>query len=140
MANAERYRWGKLDLVSVPVDSDQAIGKGDMLKVTAGKGVPVSAATDNLGLRYIAMEAHAAGTAGSVDYITCALVKYGPVFEYALNTSTAVTIGDTFQISGAQELTKSATDPVAIAVETKTAAVIRVTFKTPYAAAVGDIS
>lgn len=140
MANTNRYRWGEMYFVSVPVASDQAVSKGDLLKMSAGKAVPVSAAADNLDLRYVAMQAHAAGTAGSTDYITCAMVKYGPVFEYDLNASTAVTIGDTFQISGAQQLTKSATDPVAIAVETKTGTSVRVTFKTPYAAAVGDIS
>ena len=127
MANTNRYRYGKQEFVQVPVATGTAVEIGDMLKLDTGLGVVVTAAGDNITLHAIALQAHEADSGATT--IRCALVKPGVVYEFALNTETSITYGDELQISGAQELTKSDTDPVAIAVETNaTATKIRCIF------------
>ena len=120
MANTNEYRYGQQDFVEVPVASATAVEIGDMLKIASNLGVVVGAATDNLTLHAVALQAHAADSGATT--IRCALVKPGVVWEFALNAATSISYGDELQISGAQELKKSATDPVAVAVETKASA------------------
>ena len=127
MVNTNRYRYGKQEFVQVPVATGTAVEIGDMLKLDTGLGVVVTAAGDNLTLHAIALQAHVADSGATT--IRCALVKPGVVWEFTLNASTSITYGDELQISGAQELKKSGTDPVAIAVETDAAATkIKCTF------------
>jgi len=127
MANTNVYRYGKQDFVALPVATGTAVEIGDMLKLDTGLGVVVTAATDNLALHAIAMQAHVADSGATT--IRCSLLKPGVVYEFALNAETSITYGDKLQISGAQELKKSGTDPVAIAVETNaTATKIRCIF------------
>jgi len=127
MANTNRYRYGEQDFVLVPVATGTAVEIGDMLKLDTGLGVVATTAGDNITLHAIALQAHEADSGATT--IRCALVKPGVVYEFALNTETSITYGDELQISGAQELTQSGTDPVAIAVETNaTATKIRCIF------------
>ena len=127
MANTNRYRYGEQDFVLVPVATGTAVEIGDMLKLDTGLGVVATTAGDNITLHAIALQAHEADSGATT--IRCALVKPGVVWEFTLNASTSITYGDELQISGAQELTQSGTDPVAIAVETNaTATKIRCIF------------
>lgn len=137
---AERYRWGTREFHQVAVDSDTALAKGDLVKLSSNKGVRCTANTDNLALQYICDQDHPAATAGSVDYVRMIPVKPGAVYEYPLNTATSFAFGATFQISAVQQLTASATNPVAMAVEigaSKTTA--KVTFLLPLSL-IGDLS
>ena len=120
MSNTNVYRYGEQDFVLVPIASATAVEIGDMLKLDTGLGVVVTAADDNLTLHAIAKQAHAADSGDKT--IRCALIKPGVVWEFALDAETDIAYGDKLQISGAQELTKSDTDPVAIAVETNATA------------------
>lgn len=138
MANTQRVYSGNVDYVPVPVATATAVEKGDMLALSGGLGVVVTAATDNLTLYAISEEAHAANS--GAKSLNCVLIQPGLICNYALDAETSVTYGDKLQIAGAQTLKKSDTDPVAWAVETNTTATtIHCMFKAP-ALLLGDLS
>ena len=132
MADVERIYEGpeRAQYVQVPVASATAVEKGDMLKISGGLGVVVTAATDNLTLYAVALEAHAANS--GAETINCARCVPGAIFKFNLNAATDITFGDELQISAAQALKKSGTDPVANAVKTESGATtVLCEFKVP---------
>ena len=120
MSNNIRLIQGNPLRVPVPVANATAVEIGDMLKLDTNLGVVCTAATDNLTLHAVALQAHAADS--GAKSILCARAIKGTLFEFPLNAETSVAYGDELQISGAQELTKSDTDSVALARETNTTA------------------
>jgi hypothetical protein len=132
VANTNRVRQNVelAEYVQVPVASATSIEIGDMVKTSGGLGTAVSAATDNLTLHAVSMQDHDANSGAKT--LNMIRVKPGVLYRFALNAATDITYGDELQISGAQELKKSGTDPVANAVETKTGATdVLVEFKLP---------
>jgi hypothetical protein len=139
MANANYFRTGTQIFADVPVAAATAISKGDMICLSSNLAVAASTATDNLTLIGIADSAHVANDA-NVTTIRVAMFRGSAIYEMPC-VSTTFAFGDEFQISGAQQLTKSATDPVAIAVETKATAstTVKVMFMVPVTI-LGDLS
>ena len=121
-----------------PVASGQLIETGDLLKLSGGQIMPMAGATDNVAFRGRAVEAHAT-TAGSGE-ITIALANGNTIYEYQLDSATDIAVDDNLQWATKQTLSKSDTDPIAVAVESKLQATyILCVFKTP-AKMIGDAS
>lgn len=134
MSDGSYFRKGYELFWSWPVASGTVIEVGDLLKNSSGKAARMVSAGDNLNFIGAAKSAHGA-TEGSVT-IQVWLPLPVMVFEYPLNTATDVTIGDALQWQATQVLAKSATDPIATAVESKLqATVIRCVFRMPAATA-----
>lgn len=122
MSDKFTYRWGYELLRALPVKSGVAVEIGDHLKISGGAVTPVTATTDNLAMVGIAKEAHpSTGKEAFSGQITVALRNAQAVYEPALDAATDITIGDAMQMEDgkAQSLKKSATDPIAVAVESK---------------------
>jgi len=138
MSNKFKYISGYETLRALPVASGTVIEIGDNLKLSGGVVEPVAASTDNLVFIGVAKEAHGA-TAPAAD-LTVSIANGMSIWESELDAATDITAGDALQLNGEQSLKKSATDPVAIAMETKLAALkIRHIFKIP-ASFIGDAS
>ena len=132
MSNNQRWMNGNPAFVDVPVATATAVEIGDIIRIASNLGVVVTGATHNLTLYGVAMQAHVANSGAAL--IRCIKVDPNNVFEFPLDTATSVAFGDELQISGAQELKKSSTDPVANVIKTETSAtVVRCTFKVPVA-------
>ena len=130
MSNTHRYRYGEAKFVEVPVANATVVEIGDLLRLVTGAGVPLSATTQNADFYCIAVQAHASGD-GDVT-IRCMLPIPGVIYEFALDSTTTITYGDKLQWNASQALKKSATDPIAHAVEDKTdATTILVSFYLP---------
>ena len=130
MSNKNRYRYGKQEFVQVPVANTTIVEIGDLLKIVSNKGVAMAAASDNASFYCIADQAHASGD-GAIT-IRCRVPLPGVIFEFTLNATTTIAYGDELQWNAAQKLKKSATDPIAHAVEDKTDATkIKVSFYLP---------
>lgn len=118
---------------SLPVVSGGVIEVGDMLKVSGSNVLVASGTTDNLALIGIAKEAHRAVDGASV--ISVALFNGGAVYRVPLDAAASVNVGDLLQLytsAPSKKLTKSATDAVAMAVETTASlAFIHVVFLLP---------
>lgn len=138
MSNKFKYINGYELLRALPVASGAVIDIGEHLQLSAGLVTPVVTSTDNLVFIGVAKEAHrATDPAGD---LTVALRNAQAIYEVELDAATDITAGDALQLNGNQALKKSATDPVAIAVETKLAATkVRVIYKIP-ATFIGDAS
>lgn len=121
-----------------PVASGQLIEPGDLVKLSGGQLMPMAAASDNLTMVGRAIERHE--TTGSSGEITIGLANANTIYEYELDAATDMTVGDELAWSTKQKLTKSSTDPIAVAVESKLQAeYIRCVFKVP-ATMIGDAS
>jgi hypothetical protein len=136
MSNKFKYISGYETLRALPVVSGVVIEVGDNLKLSGGFVEPVAATTDNLVFIGVAKEAHAA-TSPAAD-LTVSLANGMSIWESELDAATDITAGDALQLNGEQSLKKSATDAVALAMETKLGATkIRHIFKIP-ALLIGD--
>jgi len=121
-----------------PVGSGVLIEPGDLLKLSGGKITPMAAADDNLTFIGKAVERHAADAASGE--ITIALANANVIYEYDLDAATDIAVNDNLQWATKQSLSKSDTDPIAVAVESKLQATkIRCVLKAP-AKMVGDAS
>ena len=138
MSNKFKYISGYETLRALPVVSGAVIAIGDNLKLSGGFVEAVAATTDNLALIGVAKEAHRAiDPAGE---ITVSIANGMSVWESELDAATDIAVGDMLQLNGAQKLKKSATDAVAVAVESKLGALkIRHLFKIPLSI-IGDLS
>ena len=120
MADTFAFRAGPGQVRRYPIGSGTVVEVGELLKDSSGKCLAMATSTDNLAFVGVAAEAHRAvdgsGTIG----------VYFPdpsnIFEYDLNTSTSVVIGDELQYNAAKTLKVSATDPIAVAAESKLSA------------------
>ena len=137
MSNKFKYVNGYETLRALPVVSGAVIEIGDNLKLSGGFVEAVAATTDNLALIGVAKEAHRAiDPAGE---ITVSIANGMSIWESELDAATDIAVGDTLQLNGAQKLKKSATDAVALAMESKLGALkIRHLFKIPVAI-LGDL-
>lgn len=130
MSDKFTYRSGLEILRAAPIGSGIATEIGDHLKISGGKVTPVTAASDNLAFYAKTVEAHAS-TQGSGE-ITVAIRNLNAIYEVDLDAATDMTIGDNLQLNGAQDVKKSDTDPIAVAVESKLQATsIRLIYKLP---------
>ena len=120
MAEAFNYRSGPKTVRRVPIASGVAVETGDLVMLSSGRARLMSGASDNLRFIGVAAETHLSTQAsGSISvYVPNPLT----VFEYDLDSSTAITIFDDLQYNAAKTLSKSTTDPIAVAAESKLAA------------------
>jgi hypothetical protein len=119
-----------------PVASGQLIEPGDLIKLSGGQIMPMAAASDNLTHLGRAIERHET-TQGSGE-ITIGLANGNVIYEYQLDSATDIAVNDNLQWATKQTLSKSDTDPIAVAVESKLQATyILCVLKTP-AKMVGD--
>lgn len=118
---------------ALPVASGGVIEVGDMLKVSGGNVLVAAATTDDVTLIGIAREAHYA--TDPAKPISVALFNGGAVYRVPLDAAASINVGDLLQLytsAPSKKLTKSATDPVAMAVETTvSSAFIHVVFLLP---------
>jgi len=130
MSNKFKYISGYETLRALPVVSGAVIEIGDNLKISGGFVEAVAATTDNLAFIGVAKEAHrATDPAGE---ITVSIANGMSIWESELDAATDIVVGDVLQLNGAQKLKKSATDAVALAMESKLGATkIRHLFKIP---------
>lgn len=134
MSDGFYFRKGRELFWSWPIASGTVVEVGDLLKNSSGKAARMATTTDNLNFIGPAHSAH--GTLDASTTIQVWLPIPVMIFEYPLNAATDITIGDALQWNAAQALKKSATTPIATAVESKLAATtIRCVFRMPAATA-----
>lgn len=143
MANDFKSLRGTETLQALPIGSGVVVDIGDHLKLSGGLVTPVAAATDNLAFIGVAKEAHRA-TEGA-GKITVALPNAEAIYKVQLDAASTWVVGDLFQLSGEQKLSKNTTDAVAVAVNAGTSATeVEVMYLLPNTAAglrfVGDAS
>lgn len=138
MVDTYRLRKGDPKSQVYPKDTTTTVIEvGDMVKIASGKISPVSAVTDNLALRGVAMTSSAAG---SSDEVTIYEASPNAEWDFDLDTATTVVADEEVAISAAQAVTKQTSDAVAVITEAGTSlTVARIKFKRP-AAYVGDAS
>jgi hypothetical protein len=134
--NKQVLRTGNPNFIECVVAYNQAIKKGEMLKIPAagGNATPVAAASDNDTFFAIADQAHAALAAddSKVHRIRCIIPDPACVFEFPITGTPNTVIGTGLSISDSQTLALAATDHVAVAVEKVTGATTcKVVFLTP---------
>lgn len=134
MADGFYFRKGRELFWTWPIGSGTVVEVGDILKVSSGKALRMATTTDNLNFIGAAKSAH-----GTLD-ISGTIQVWMPlpimIFEYPLNAATDISVGDALQFNAAQALKKSATTPIATAVEAKLqATTIRCVFRMPAATA-----
>lgn len=120
MADRFEKRTGFELLRAMPVASGVVIEIGDRLKLSSSKLYRVSATTDNLTFVAVAKEAHAS-TDPSTE-ITVAIRNANVINELILDAATDITIFDELQMDSTNPesvVSKSSTDPIAIAMESK---------------------
>lgn len=124
MSNTFDYKGGlrERNNVALPVADATLIEVGDHIKITAGLCVVANAAGDDTDVIAIAVEAKKVNVAGSNGKITVSLLDGIDRYDRLLDTPSTFVAGDTFQISGAQTLSKNAALPVALAVAPGTSA------------------
>ena len=138
MSNAFTKRTGFELNRAYPVGSGVLVEPGDLLKLSGGKVTAMAAASDNLTFIGKAVEAHQADLASGE--MTVALANGNTIYEYDLDAATDITVNDELAFNDKQSLTKSTTDPIAVAVESKLQATsIRCVLKMP-AVMIGDAS
>lgn len=118
MADKFKYVRGGETLLALPIASGAVVEIGDHLKLSGGVVERVAAATDNLTFLGVAKEAHAA-TQGA-GKITVSVPNAQSTFVNELDAASTWVVGDLFQLSGVQKLSKNTTDPVAVAVNAGT--------------------
>jgi len=130
MGNVYPKRTGFELLRALPVGSGVLVEAGDLIKLSGGKVTPMAATTDNLAFYGRAVERH--GSDQSSGEITIAIANAQAVYEYDLDAATDITVDDNLQWATKQSLSKSDTDPIAVAVESKLQATsIRCVLKQP---------
>lgn len=134
MADYFGFRKGRELFWTWPVSSGTVVEVGDLLKNNSNRVARMATTTDNLNFIGVAKSAHASTDAsGSIQVWMPIPVM---TFEYALNASTDISVGDALQWNAAQTLKKSATTPIATAVEAKlSATTIRCVLRMPAATA-----
>jgi len=141
MANVDRYREGHFSLGKGEVaTSTTVIAIGDLLKSTSGKLLPMASSTDNLSFRGVAHRAHPSGDV--FNEVTYYRPGENTIFEFTLDASTDVVIGDELAMAAGDytKLTKTTTDAIFVAVETLAGATtIRCKMKLPETE-IGDAS
>jgi hypothetical protein len=143
MANDFKALRGVETLQALPIASGVVVDIGDHLKLSGGVVEPVAAATDNLAFIGVAKEAHR--STDGAGKITVALPNAEAIYKVQLDAASTWVVGDLFQLSGEQKLSKNTTDPVAVAVNKGTSATeVEVIYLLPNTAAglrfVGDAS
>lgn len=131
---------------ALPVASGGVIEVGDLVKLSGGNVIACAATTDDLTFIGVAREAHYA-TDGAKN-ISVAIRNAGAVYRVPLDAAASISAGDLMQLytsAPSKKLTKSTTDPVAMAVETtSSSAFLHVMFLLPNTAGavrlVGDAS
>lgn len=134
MSDGHYFRKGYELFWSWPIGSGTVIEVGDLLKVSSAKAAKMAATTDNLDFIGAAKSAHGATDGSGTIQVWLPLPIM--IFEYPLDAATDIAVGDALQWNAAQKLAKSATDPIATAVEAglqKTT--IRCVFRMPAATA-----
>lgn len=118
MANDFKHLRGNQTLQALPIGSGVVVAIGDHLKLSGGLVTPVSAATDNLAHVGYAVEAHRA--IDKAGKITVSIRNAQEIARVQLDAASTWVVGDAFQLSGAQKLSKNTTDQVATAVNAGT--------------------
>ena len=138
MSNKFRYVSGVETLKALPVVSGAVIEIGAGLKLSGGFVEAVAATTDNLAFIGVAKEAHRA--VDPAGLITVSIPNAIAMWESELDAATDIAVGDALQLYPISGLKKSATDAVAVALESKLGATkIIHLFKIP-ASLIGDAS
>ena len=122
MAISKKNKIGNNEtLVRIPVASGTVIELDDHVKVSGGKAVRVTAASDNLTFRGIAREEH--NSTDPSGNLLVSLPNANQVYEVELDSSSNITFGDNLALhTDGKKLTASDTDPVAVAAESKLSA------------------
>lgn len=117
-----------------PIASGTVVEVGDLLKNSSNRAARMATTTDNLNFIGPAKSAHASTDPSGTVQVWLPLPVM--VFEYPLDAATDINVGDALQYNAAQKVKKSATTPIATAVEAglqKTT--IRLVFRMPAATA-----
>jgi hypothetical protein len=132
MSDGFYFRKGRELFWSWPIASGTVVEIGDLLKNSSGKAAAMATTSDNLNFIGPAKSAHKSTDPSTTIQVWMPIPVM--IFEYPLNAATDVTIGDALQWNAAQKLKKSATTPIATAVESKLqATTIRLVFRMPAA-------
>lgn len=120
MSDKFTYRSGPVLLRPFPVASGTVVEIGMLMRLSSGKVIKMTSASENQTFVGVAAQAHASTDAsGTINlYLPLPIT----VFEYDLDTATTITIMDALQVNGSQTLKKSTTDQVARAMESKLSA------------------
>lgn len=132
------YKSGDFAIDPVPVAADVVIAQGDLISLEGGLATVANAAADNLTIIGVSNEKHTTGDpAGTIGVYR---LLPSSVFEADLDAATDITVNDNLAWATGQKVTKSATDAIARAAETKTGATkICLRFKLPVTL-IGDLS
>lgn len=134
MSDGFYYRKGpdREQVWPVPIASGTVVEIGDILKLSSSKAVVMVTSTDNLDFIGTAAQAHASTDASGTISVYMPLPQM--VFEYPLDSSTSITIGDALRFNAKQKLNKSTSNSIATAYESKlNATTIRCVFRMPAA-------
>lgn len=118
MANDFKHVRGAETLQALPIASGVVVEIGDHLKLSGGVVEPVAAATDNLTFIGYAKEAHR--STDGAGKITVSIRNAEAIARVQLDAASTWVVGDVFQLSGVQKLSKNTTDAVATAVNAGT--------------------
>ncbi len=112
------YLRGHELIIAHDIASGVVVEIGDLVKTSGGTCLACAATTDDLALLGVAKEAH--GASDAAGKISVAVANANAVYLANLDAAASVNQGDLLQLytsAPSKKLTKSATDPVAMAVE-----------------------
>lgn len=110
-------------IIAHDIASGVVVEIGDLVKTSGGTCLAAAATTDDLALLGVAKEAH--GATDPATKISVAVANAHAVYLATLDSATSLNQGDLLQMNTAapsKKLTKSATDPVAMAIQKVTSA------------------
>jgi hypothetical protein len=123
-------------IIAHDIASGVAVDIGDLVKTSGGTCLRAAATTDDLALLGVAKEAH--GASDPAGKISVAIANAGAVYLANLDAAASLNQGDLLQMYTSApytKLTKSTTDPVAMAVEkTASKATVEVVLMLPFTA------
>lgn len=134
MSDGFYFRKGRELFWTWPIASGTVVEIGDLLKASSGKAARMATSTDNLNFIGPSRQGHASTDASTTIQVWMPI----PVmtFEYPLDASTDITVGDFLQFNAAQKVKKSSSNRIGTAVESKLSATkIRLVFSLPAATA-----
>jgi uncharacterized RmlC-like cupin family protein len=123
-------------IIAHDIASGVVVDIGDLVKTSGGTCLACAATTDDLALLGVAKEAHSA--TDPAGKISVAIANANAVYMAPLDAAASINQGDLLQLytsAPSKKLTKSTTDPVAMAVEkTASKTTVEVVLMLPFTA------